>query len=419
MLNKVCSSGNMESPLVSVLVPVYNGEKYLPACLDSILSQTMEDMEVICIDDCSTDSSLSILREYAMRDQRVRLYQSEVNSGVDIVMNQALELVRGRYVQSVGQDDLLEEEMLDILVREAEWFDLDFVMFDHKVLYESQDLQERFCQGDRPFRNYEGKIWSGPELYTAMMQAQDYHPECGFELWRYDYLQKHGIRFGEGMDRPFGDHIFFFHAMLCAKRIKYIPKQLYIYRRHKGATTLMVRENTKKAMWKDFRSIFSVACDRMRLMGEQECLPDNLVEVYVRSEMMRWLPRIEEWYRALGEPERVPFRNPMHAYCYQLFREKMAKEMKFKTLVRIMKEKRILLLGDVSMRTAACALLDIPETNYAVIADAPDRNWAKMAGNGTALVFFTSMYPSCKECLEGEFSMTENVDFMDGRALLW
>ena len=99
-------------PRVSVIIPVYNVEKYLPQCLDSVVNQTLPDIEIICVDDGSTDSSLDILKDYARRDKRITvLRQKNLHAGV--ARNAGLSIARGEYLSFLDSDDFFELDMLD------------------------------------------------------------------------------------------------------------------------------------------------------------------------------------------------------------------------------------------------------------------------------------------------------------------
>ena len=94
----------MNNPGISIVVPVYNAEKYLMHCLDSLINQTMQDIEIICVNDGSKDKSLTILEDYVKRDKRIVLL-NQSNSGVSVARNNALKHVRGDYYMFVDSDD--------------------------------------------------------------------------------------------------------------------------------------------------------------------------------------------------------------------------------------------------------------------------------------------------------------------------
>ena len=128
-------------PKVSVLVAVYNAEKYLRACLDSLLNQSLQDIEIVCVDDASTDNSLTLLNEYAARDGRLKVATLAKNSGISHTRNVALGMSTGEYVCMVDSDDWLSADALqlsaEVLDNEQE---VDCVLFDF-IIAERDDVQ--------------------------------------------------------------------------------------------------------------------------------------------------------------------------------------------------------------------------------------------------------------------------------------
>ena len=113
---------------VSVIIPVYNVEDYLKECLDSVLSQTLKDIEVICVDDCSTDDSLKILQEYANKDDRIKIIKNEKNSGQGFSRNEGIKKATGEYIGFVDSDDWVDKKGLELLVDYLSKNDIDLVM---------------------------------------------------------------------------------------------------------------------------------------------------------------------------------------------------------------------------------------------------------------------------------------------------
>ena len=116
-----------DQPLVSIIVPVYNAEQSLPRCLDSICAQTYQNLEIILVDDGSTDDSLTVCRQFAYRDDRIRVL-SQTNSGVSAARNNAMETATGKYIQFVDSDDWIDENMTFLLVQRAEREQADFII---------------------------------------------------------------------------------------------------------------------------------------------------------------------------------------------------------------------------------------------------------------------------------------------------
>ena len=115
--NEICQKkdGICKSPLISIIVPVYNAEKHLKRCLDSIICQTYKNLEIIIVDDGSEDGSGEICNKYAEHDERVRVIHQK-NQGVSSARNAALEVSRGEYIAFVDSDDWIEEDMIQAFV---------------------------------------------------------------------------------------------------------------------------------------------------------------------------------------------------------------------------------------------------------------------------------------------------------------
>ena len=114
----------MMKPKLSILVPCYNTEKYLPQCLDCILAQTLKDIEIICVNDGSTDSTLDILKSYQRKDSRITIID-KINTGYGDSLNRAIELANGEYIGIVEPDDYLDVEMYKTLYDTSIQYDLD------------------------------------------------------------------------------------------------------------------------------------------------------------------------------------------------------------------------------------------------------------------------------------------------------
>ena len=122
---------HIENPKISVIIPVYNVEKYLRECLDSVVNQTMRDIEIICINDGSTDNSLDILKEYAAKDDRI-IVINQTNGWLSAARNSGLKIARGEYIQFVDSDDYLELNACETAYKYALQYNADVVVFGYK-----------------------------------------------------------------------------------------------------------------------------------------------------------------------------------------------------------------------------------------------------------------------------------------------
>ncbi len=130
-------------PAISVIVPVYNVEKYLARCLDSILNQTFTDFEVICVNDGSKDGSLTILQKYAQKDARILVLEQE-NQGLSMARNNGMKVAQGRYISFVDSDDAIEKQCLEIAYNIAIDNSADMVMWDYQKVDEENQPSRTF-----------------------------------------------------------------------------------------------------------------------------------------------------------------------------------------------------------------------------------------------------------------------------------
>lgn len=221
------------TPLISVIVPVYNVEDYLRESLDGIVNQTYGNLEILCIDDGSTDASPAILAEYAGRDKRIKVIRQE-NGGVAKARNTGLDHAVGRYIAFLDSDDVFEatlfEDVLekavktkaDVCVCQSDSFtdDLSERKFNHWAFVEDLIPKKKvFSLQDVPrhaFNVFNGYVWD--------------------KLFRADFIKENRLRFQN--TRASSDARFTHFALALAKRIVVIPKILVHYRRgHGGALT--------------------------------------------------------------------------------------------------------------------------------------------------------------------------------------
>ena len=122
---------------VSIIVPVYNVEKYLSKCLESLINQTLKDIEIICVNDGSTDNSLSILKEYANKDSRIKIIDKQ-NEGVSVARNTGIEVATGEYLIFVDSDDYLVENACEKALNTIEHNNSDICIFGHYDLVDEK-----------------------------------------------------------------------------------------------------------------------------------------------------------------------------------------------------------------------------------------------------------------------------------------
>lgn len=215
------------TPLASIIVPIYNVGPYLLQCLESIRSQTFTNFEAICIDDGSTDGSGDILDAIAQEDERFIVVHRE-NAGYGSAMNEGIARARGPYIGIVEPDDYIEPSMLEVLIDAAERHNEPDIV---KASY------WRICQAGTPEEHCEpsfhtGRIEPVDRIFTIGEHADLllYHPSIWTALYRRDFLSSEGIRFLECPGAGWVDNPFLMETMCAARSIVYIDEPLYCYR---------------------------------------------------------------------------------------------------------------------------------------------------------------------------------------------
>lgn len=217
-----------KQPKVSILVPCYNVEKYLPECLNSIVNQTLKDIEIICINDGSTDTTLDIIKGYVKKDKRIVIIDKP-NEGYGKSMNRGLDAATGEYVGIVESDDWVEPDAFETLYdtakkNKADMVKADFVFFDNDTrvgtpcwsIGIADELKEKvFC----PTEQNPGIIWTG-------------HPSIWTCLYSNKMIQDKNIRFAETPGAAFQDMGFKPKTFIASKRFYYLPKVVLHYRKH-------------------------------------------------------------------------------------------------------------------------------------------------------------------------------------------
>ena len=238
------------SPTISIIVPVYNVEKYLGKCLDSIINQTYKYLEIICVNDGSPDGSRDILTQYSDCDSRIIVIDQE-NQGVSEARNTALDNVTGEYIMFVDADDSLELNACELAVNAAQKNDADLVFWSYVRDFGDHLREKHFFWED-------GAIFEGDDVKTqlhrkvcGLLGDELAHPDYihSFEplwnkLYRADYILGNNIRFVDIKKIATSeDGIFNLYALGYVKKAVYIKKCLYRYTKiNNGSLTSSYKE---------------------------------------------------------------------------------------------------------------------------------------------------------------------------------
>ena len=227
---------------VSVVLPVFQVEKYIEDCLDSVCAQSLTDLEIICVDDCGTDGSMDIVRRRAASDKRIRIVRNERNEGLAASRNHGLDLARGTYVYFLDSDDKITPDAMEELLRLSEDERLDAVVFCADFIYENAELEEKFRTNPAVFKGSYPDILTGKELYVRWMEKWDWMPSQPRFFYRREFLDSQGIRFPEGVLHE--DEIFAFDVLMKARRIR-VRNDRWFIRRFRAGSIMTAKPTLK------------------------------------------------------------------------------------------------------------------------------------------------------------------------------
>lgn len=284
-------------PDVSIIVPVYNTQDYIAETLRSVQAQTCSNIEIICIDDGSSDSSLEILKEIASEDPRVLVYGQQ-NCGLSMTRNRGLSVAKGEFVLFLDSDDKLEVNAAEMLTAKAREENLDMVLFDAESFFEDESLRQSHSSYVSYYdRSGEyGGVYCGPELLREMVEAGDYLPSACLYMCRRSFAKENGLAFHPGIYHE--DNAFTFKCFLSACRVSHINKPLY-KRRVRSSSIMTAPASFQHAygyyvcfqeMLQSFYSSSSIAvCDsdtREVALSVVFAVQDNAIKTY--SKIPNW-----------------------------------------------------------------------------------------------------------------------------------
>lgn len=228
---------NKKELKVSIIIPVFNAERYLSDCLNSIVSQSMKEIEILCIDDGSIDNSKYIIKENEEKDFRIKYYEYGTNRGQAYARNFGLNLAKGKYIFFMDADDMLSEKnTLELLYNTAETEKLQGIVFDAKPIFENEILKESFGMYELHMKKSYDGIYTGEKIFREFMMYDDFHPAVWQQFWNATYIQENELTFCVDSS-PHEDLLFSFQAILLCQRLKHIPQELYIYRCRENSST--------------------------------------------------------------------------------------------------------------------------------------------------------------------------------------
>ena len=254
----------IRSCLVSVIIPVYNVENYLHECIDSVVNQTYKNLEIILVDDSSSDKSSQICDDYSKNDPRIIVIHKNYNSGVSDTRNAGLKIAKGEYIYFLDSDDYIEKGAIESLLFQAQSHSADMVFFDAEIIGKKN-----------PF--YPVKLYTRKNLYTnplkgplmleKLVENGEYRPAIPLIFIRKNVLIKNKINFYPGV--LYEDELFTLKLFLISGIVVHLPKCLY-YRR--------IRDNsimTSNIGQHHFKSMITIVIEMLAIYRNHTTLNRN------------------------------------------------------------------------------------------------------------------------------------------------
>lgn len=261
---------DIENPLISIIVPVYNVEKYLRQCLESLINQTYKNIEIICINDGSTDKSSEILVEFTQKDSRVKIITQE-KSGVSTARNSGLKIASGDYIMFVDSDDWTEIDACEKLVSGAQLTGTDVVLFSHYDVFPNSknlyDISKNCKKSYYKFDNIDDYIKN--IIYAPGILCD--------KFYRKDFIKN--ITFISGLAQS-EDMLFWFEVLYNKPAISVLNKPLYNYRNISASSILNTFESSIKKYDKTYELLKQSNLFKNASKGGQMYLTDKCMNYF-------------------------------------------------------------------------------------------------------------------------------------------
>lgn len=254
---------------ISVVVPVYNVEKYLKECIDSIINQTLEDIEIICVNDGSTDSSLEILNDYAKKDSRI-IVINKSNSGYGHTMNMGLNAASGEYIGIIESDDFADKNMFEDLYKLAKEYEADIVKGDWYNYWS----KNKFARKNNRISSAKTLKLTNSKQDKSLLRI---NPSVWSAIYKKEFLNKYNIRFLETPGASYQDLAFSFKIFALAERV-ILTDKAYLYYRQDNMNS-SVKSKTK---------VYCVCDEYEEIDRFLEQYPDLKFEFKVQEEINRY-----------------------------------------------------------------------------------------------------------------------------------
>lgn len=297
---------NASMPLVSIIVPIYNVEPYLAECLDSLVNQTLHDIEIICVNDGSPDCCADIVRDYMLRDERILLIEQE-NKGLSGARNTGLKVAKGEYVYFMDSDDWLESDAMDVCYQVAATKGVDVVFFDAIAFKDGVDDNV----GDMPddynralaLSEVANKRIRAKKLFMQMINNSTMRSSVCLNFIKRKLLLENRLYFEEGLIHE--DELFTPQLYALASTMMYIPRMFFHRRVRLGS--IMTSVKTEKTLESLSHIIGELCAFAKSHFGVRQVIylrcyelavhANNLKKDYIKQQLPHCWKRISRCYK--------------------------------------------------------------------------------------------------------------------------
>ena len=265
-------------PLVSVIVPTYNVDEYIKQCVDSLLDQTYKNIEVICIDDGSTDNTVPILKFMQDKDERLILVQQE-HAGVSAARNRGLDAARGKYINFVDSDDFIQWNSYEILVSVAEKNQLDLIIFGGNAVGEAPEwIQKKL--------NTKYKYYEKGTAGKVVFEEESARPFLWLHFIKRELIERDDkLRFNESMEMG-EDQLFQFEYVPRAESVMVLEDKLYNYRIGRNCSLMQLYEKQRMKKFDSHILLISKVIESWKKRG---LLWEN------EDQLITWIVNLTYW----------------------------------------------------------------------------------------------------------------------------
>lgn len=308
----------MSYPKVSVIIPCYGVEKYLDRCMESVMNQTLHDIEIILVDDGSPDKVPEMCDEYARRDPRIKVIH-KANAGLGYARNSGLDIATGEYVAFVDSDDYIDLRMYDALYTMACTADYDAVFCGFNI--------ENSANGWQKSTEIQGlRVWQQNDINEFMLDMVASHHSCSTErqyymsvwhsIYRRAIIQKHSIRFLSEREIVSEDIPFQIDFLTKSNSIAYLPANYYYY----CANDTSLSSTYKSEKFERFKTLYSILRQRLQNITDGKNRVNRFFIGYTRTQLHHLMlsneKKIDEIERIVNDPvwDQIRIEYPMNYF---------------------------------------------------------------------------------------------------------